>query len=64
MEDRNTQDSGSSTRHARFGALPERIAYEDMVEMKEASPRGPAGGTSNPEGTGELLSCLAWDLAL
>ncbi|WP_058047817.1 hypothetical protein [Streptomyces roseifaciens] len=64
MEDHNTQDSGSAMRHARFGALPERIAYEDMVETKEASPRGAARGTGSPEGAGNLLSCLAWDLVL
>ncbi|MFC5143589.1 hypothetical protein [Streptomyces aureoversilis] len=64
MEDRNTQDSGSVMRHARFGALPERIAYEDMVETKEASPRSSARDISGPEGTGSLLTCLAWDLVL
>ncbi|MBO0655810.1 hypothetical protein J1792_24425 [Streptomyces triculaminicus] len=64
MQDSNTQDSGSAMRHARFGALPERIAYEDMVEVKEASPRDPARDTYNPEGASNLLSCLAWDLVL
>ncbi|MCQ8771188.1 hypothetical protein [Streptomyces telluris] len=64
MEDRTTQDSGSAMRHARFGALPERIAFEDMVETKEASPRNSARDSGNPEGTGNLLSCLAWDLVL
>ncbi|MEH6375604.1 hypothetical protein V7793_14885 [Streptomyces sp. KLMMK] len=70
MEGRNTQDkhnaqdSGSAIRHARFGALPERIAYEDMVETKEASPRASARDASDCEGTGHLLSCLAWDLVL
>lgn len=64
MEDHNTRDSGSVVRHARFGALPERIAYEDMVEMKQAASTGSARDTGNPEGTRELLSCLAWDLVL
>ncbi|GHC44183.1 hypothetical protein [Streptomyces cinnamoneus] len=64
MEDRTTQDSGSAMRHARFGALPERIAYEDMVEVKEASPRDPARGAHDPEGVRNLLACLAWDLGL
>ncbi|MFF7727129.1 hypothetical protein [Streptomyces sp. NPDC008001] len=64
MQDSTAQDSGSAMRRARFGALPERIAYEDMVETKEASPRDPAQDTCNPEGAGNLLSCLAWDLVL
>ncbi|MFI9203002.1 hypothetical protein [Streptomyces sp. NPDC053048] len=64
MRERSTQDSDSAARHARFGALPERIAYEDMVEVKAASPRDPERDTYNPEGTRNLLPCLAWDLAL
>ncbi|WP_347566674.1 hypothetical protein [Streptomyces griseocarneus] len=60
MQDSNTQDSGSAMRHARFGALPERIAYEDMVEVKEASPRDPARDTYNPEGASNLLSSPVW----
>ncbi|MFI1972556.1 hypothetical protein BLA24_10900 [Streptomyces cinnamoneus] len=64
MQDRSTQDGGSAMRRARFGALPERIAYEDLVEVKAASPRDPARGTYNPEGVSSLLSCLAWDLML
>ncbi|MFF4219129.1 MULTISPECIES: hypothetical protein [Streptomyces] len=64
MKDHNTQDSGSAMRRARFGALPERIAYEDMIETKAASPRDPARDAYDPEGARNLLSCLAWDLAL
>ncbi|WP_436844863.1 hypothetical protein [Streptomyces roseoverticillatus] len=64
MEDRNAQDSGSAMRRARFGALPERIAYEDMAETKAASPRDPARDTYDPEGMRNLLPCLAWDLVL
>ncbi|PSJ30736.1 hypothetical protein B7P34_00145 [Streptosporangium nondiastaticum] len=64
MKDHNTRDSGSAMRRARFGALPERIAYEDMTETKEASPRDPARDAYDPEGARSLLSCLAWDLAL
>ncbi|MCA6095613.1 hypothetical protein LE181_26065 [Streptomyces sp. SCA3-4] len=64
MEDRTTQDGGAAMRRARFGALPERIAYEDLVEVKAASPRDPARDAGNPEGARSLLSCLAWDLVL
>ncbi|MGK5731947.1 hypothetical protein [Streptomyces sp. URMC 124] len=63
-QNRNPQDSSSAARQARFGALPERIAYEDMVEVKEAAPRDPARDGRTPEGAGHLLSCLAWDLVL
>ncbi|MCF3102332.1 hypothetical protein IPZ58_12140 [Streptomyces roseoverticillatus] len=64
MEDRNTQDNGAAMRQARFGALPERIAYEDMIETKTDSPRDPARDTYDPEGARNLLPCLAWDLVL
>ncbi|GAA0396498.1 hypothetical protein [Streptomyces luteireticuli] len=63
MPDHSTQGSDSAARHARFGALPERIAYEDMVEVKAASPRDPERGTGN-SGVANLLTCLAWDLVL
>ncbi len=63
MLDRSTQGSDSAVRRARFGALPERIAYEDMVEVKAASPRDPERDTGNP-GARDLLACLAWDLVL
>lgn len=62
MQDRNTQDNGSEMRRARFGALPERIAYEDMVEVKPASPRDPERDSRNPGAN--LLTCMAWDLVL
>ncbi|MGK5543188.1 hypothetical protein ACSNOH_00305 [Streptomyces sp. URMC 127] len=64
MQDRNVQDNGAAMRKVRFGALPERIAYEDMVETTASSPKDPARGTYDPEGAANLLSCLAWDLVL
>ncbi|MCC2280186.1 hypothetical protein LKL35_32915 [Streptomyces sp. ET3-23] len=57
------QDSDSAARHARFGALPERIAYEDMVEVKAALPRDPERDAGD-SGAGRLLACMAWDLVL
>ncbi len=63
MQDRSTQDSDSAARRARFGALPERIAYEDMIEERAASPRDPERDTGDP-GARNLLTCLAWDLVL
>lgn len=63
MQNHSTQHSDAAVRHARFGALPERITYEDMVEVKAASPRDPERDAGNP-GAGRLLTCLAWDLVL
>ncbi|MER5782542.1 hypothetical protein ABT104_12565 [Streptomyces mobaraensis] len=58
------RDSDSAVRHARFGALPERIAYEDMVEERAAPPAAPPEyGGGEPE-VRSHLGCLAWDLAL
>ncbi|MFF4407565.1 hypothetical protein [Streptomyces sp. NPDC001404] len=64
MQDRSTQDSNSAARHARFGALPERIAYADMVETKEASPRDPERDACAPGGARNLLVCAPWDVVL
>ncbi|MFF2808558.1 hypothetical protein ACFVT2_15570 [Streptomyces sp. NPDC058000] len=63
MQDHGTRDGDSAVRRARFGALPERIAYEDMVEVTAASPGDPERGAGTP-GAGNLLACLAWDLVL
>ncbi len=61
--DHTTRYSDSAVRQARFGALPERIAYDDMVEVKAASQRGPGRDSGHPE-VRDFLTCLAWDLAL
>ncbi|PNE42412.1 MULTISPECIES: hypothetical protein [Streptomyces] len=63
MQDHSTQDDGSAVRRARFGALPERIAREDMIGTKAASPRDPERDAGTP-GAGEILTCLAWDMVL
>ncbi|MFI1801873.1 hypothetical protein ACH427_31665 [Streptomyces sp. NPDC020379] len=55
--------SDAAVRHARFGALPERIAYEDMVEVKAAAPRDPEQDSGDP-GARNLLTCVALDLVL
>ncbi|MFI0739408.1 hypothetical protein ACH4PU_15165 [Streptomyces sp. NPDC021100] len=57
------RDGDSAVRHARFGALPERIAYEDMVEEKAASRAAPPEYGGEP-GVRTHLGCLAWDLGL
>ncbi|MFF2324956.1 MULTISPECIES: hypothetical protein [unclassified Streptomyces] len=57
-------DSAAAARHARFGKLPERIPYADMVEEGPADPRNPTRDTYNPEASWMRFSCLAADLGL
>ncbi|MBC2875582.1 hypothetical protein H7K43_11010 [Streptomyces sp. TYQ1024] len=58
------RDSYSAVRQARFGALPERIAYEDMTEEKAAAPAAPPEYGGGDPGVRTHLGCLAWDLGL
>ncbi|MER6979145.1 hypothetical protein [Streptomyces carpinensis] len=62
MEAQSTVDSAAAARHARFGKLPERIRYEDMVEEKAATPRDAVRDAYDPEGSWMSFSCLAADL--
>ncbi|MFJ9908378.1 hypothetical protein ACIRVK_36895 [Streptomyces sp. NPDC101152] len=64
MESHSTPDSAAAARHARFGKLPERVRYEQMVEEKPATPHDPAREAYNPEGSWMSFSCLAADLGL
>jgi hypothetical protein len=57
-------DSTAAVRHARFGKLPERIRFEDMVEESQATPNDPARDAYKPEGSWMSFSCLAADLGL
>lgn len=57
-------DAAAAARHERFGTLPERIRYEEMVEEREAAPNGLAPDSYNPEGSWNHFSCLALDLGL
>ncbi|WP_052863270.1 hypothetical protein [Streptomyces niger] len=60
----NTADrDASAARRTRFGALPERVRFEDMVEERPAAPRDPARDNYDPEGSWRSFSCLAADLA-
>jgi len=54
----------TAARRARFGRLPERVRYEDMVEEKTVTPHDPARYTHDPEGSWRSFSCLAVDLGL
>ena len=64
MESQSTVDSAATARQARFGKLPERIRFEDMVEEKQATSNDPARDAYNPEGSWMSFSCLAADLGL
>ena len=64
MESQNTLDSAAAARHTRFGKLPERIRYEDMVEENAAMPNDPARHAYDTEGSWMSFSCLAADLGL
>ncbi|MFE3147202.1 hypothetical protein ACFXJ6_11140 [Streptomyces sp. NPDC059218] len=59
-----TVDSAAAARHERFGKLPERVPYQDMVEVRPASPNEPARDAYDPEGSWMSFSCLAADLGL
>ncbi|NEA45700.1 hypothetical protein [Streptomyces sp. SID10815] len=63
MESNSTSDVAAQIRHARFGQLPERVAYADMVEERPADPKDPSVGY-HPEGSWNHFSCLALDLGL
>ena len=64
MESRYITDGAAAARRARFGILPERVRYEDMVEEKPATPNDPARHAYDPEGSWMSFSCLAADLGL
>ncbi|WP_331754654.1 MULTISPECIES: hypothetical protein [unclassified Streptomyces] len=60
----NTTDSAAAARHERFGKLPERVPYQDMVEVKPASPKESVRDAYDPEASWMSFSCLAADLGL
>ncbi|MEU6771761.1 hypothetical protein [Streptomyces sp. NPDC046759] len=64
MESLNISDGAAAVRRARFGALPERIRFEDMVEEKAATPGDPARYAYDPEASWRSFACLAADLGL
>ncbi|MCX4851437.1 hypothetical protein OHB19_40475 [Streptomyces sp. NBC_00893] len=60
----STVDSAAAARHERFGKLPERVSYQDMVEVRPASPSESARDAYDPESSWMSFSCLAADLGL
>ncbi|MEU4204833.1 hypothetical protein [Streptomyces sp. NPDC045470] len=63
MNTGNTTDTSTAARQAKFGTLPERIPFEDMV-TEQPSPESRAQHTHHPEGSWNHFSCLALDLGL
>lgn len=59
----DTGDGAGAARRAKFGTLPERIRYEDMV-TEQATPQGRAPSTYQAERSWTHFSCLAVDLGL
>ncbi|MEW2528529.1 hypothetical protein [Streptomyces sp. NPDC047071] len=64
MEGQNAIDSAAAARQERFGKLPERIRFEDMVEEETATPDDPARHDYNVESSWKTFNCLAADLGL
>ncbi|MFF1920939.1 hypothetical protein ACFVW8_10240 [Streptomyces sp. NPDC058221] len=64
MISEETTDSAAAARQARFGRLPERIHYEDMVQDQVAGPNDSVNNRYNPEGSWNHFNCLAFDLGL
>lgn len=58
-----TDDAAVAARRARFGRLPERIRFEDMVQAQVA-PKDPARDAYQAAGSFVSYSCLALDLGL
>jgi hypothetical protein len=51
-----------AAREARFGALPDRVPFAEMVEEKQALPANQATDSYDPDSLGIRFSCLAADL--
>ncbi|MEU7487226.1 hypothetical protein [Streptomyces sp. NPDC042319] len=62
-EHHTPEHHASAARRTRFGSLPARVRYEDMVEERPAAPRDPARDAYDPEGSWRSFACLAADLA-
>ncbi|GAA2278000.1 MULTISPECIES: hypothetical protein [Kitasatospora] len=64
MSDPSTHEQAAEIRKARFGALPERVAFEDMVEEKPVLSANQTADAYDPDRLAVRFSCLAADLGL
>jgi hypothetical protein len=62
VENVTTIDGDALERRARFGRLPERVRYEDMVEEHQAGVAAP--DVYRAESAWASYNCLAVDLGL
>ncbi|KND26119.1 hypothetical protein [Streptomyces acidiscabies] len=58
------EDNAATIRRARFGKLPERVRYDELVEERPATPQDPARFDYDADVTRRTLACLALDLGL
>ncbi|MFF3935641.1 hypothetical protein [Streptomyces phaeofaciens] len=49
MREEEQLDGTEAGRRARFGALPERVRPQDLVEERPATPRDPARDAYDPD---------------
>ncbi|RNG23530.1 hypothetical protein [Streptomyces botrytidirepellens] len=63
MSSPRTDENAAVVRKARFGALPERVAYEDLVEERPALP-GKSVDVHDTDSLAVRFSCLAADLGV
>ncbi|MGV9902332.1 hypothetical protein ACWDU8_07545 [Streptomyces sp. NPDC003388] len=64
MDNESATGADAATRHARFGKLPERIHFHEMVGEKKAGSSGAEVISYDPAASWNHFSCLAWDLGL
>ncbi|MFI0718576.1 hypothetical protein [Streptomyces sp. NPDC021224] len=57
------EQASAAARQARFGHLPERVRFADMVQ-EQVEPRDPARDAYNAAGSLISFNCLALDLGL
>ncbi|MFJ8009912.1 hypothetical protein [Streptomyces fagopyri] len=62
MESESANDAVA--RQARFGKLPERVPFHEMIETAPAQPSTTAAAAYDLEGSWNHFSCLALDLGL
>lgn len=60
----STDGQAAAVRKARFGTLPKRVAFEDMVEEKAVPSAYRAVDAHDPDALAVRFSCLAADLGL
>ncbi|GAA4836583.1 hypothetical protein [Kitasatospora terrestris] len=59
-----TREQAAELRRARFGTLPARVAFEDMVEEKQVPTARRTAEAHDPDALAVRFSCLAADLGL